>query len=114
MVTDGGARITYTTQSRWCGGLTKIIGNDDEVAKMRDENVAERKNNATSWDKTWRGATSFYSQGDEETFFLDAPKGAKSSPQNNCRENCRLPDPVSKVYALVFKANKELDDKKFR
>ena len=43
-----GARITHTV-TPWCGRLTIKFEDGDEVVKMLDENVGERKDNTTGW-----------------------------------------------------------------
>ena len=40
-------------------------------AKMVDEHLDERKNDATSWDRMWRGATLFLSTDGEENASLE-------------------------------------------
>ena len=47
------------TQSYLCGWLTMTFEGGDEAAMMLDENFDEYKNTATTWDKVWRGGTSF-------------------------------------------------------
>ena len=61
MEKNGGAHIVQavTPSLLRCGRLTPTFEDGDEAVKMLDENVDERKKNATSWDEMWRGATCF-------------------------------------------------------
>ena len=90
-------------------------GNEDcdEVVKRLDENVDERKNKATNWDKMWQRAPWLYPRV-EETHHLDTPAGSvrvragskEHVPQNLSawtRNLQTVSDPVSSVYALVVK-----------
>ena len=65
MEESGGGHIVRTATPHAsllrCGRLTPTFEDGDEAVKMLDENVDERKKNATSWDEMWRGATWLFS-----------------------------------------------------
>ena len=61
MEKSGGGHVvqTVTPSLLRYGRLAPTSEDGDEAVKMLDENVDERKKNATSWDEMWRGATCF-------------------------------------------------------